>query len=812
MMIEISKEILKQIEALALSQNLPKEIIIEKALQKYLYDEERSIQLKTSADSRIEIRHEIPEPDKDISEKIAGYNEIKNSEARFNAIFNSMTDAIIFSNTERRIILVNPAFTRMFGYEPWEAIGKTTAFLYENNESYFIQRKKYQHGDIDGHHLFEITLQRKNGELIPIETLGLPVRNYKNEIIGYMGIHRDISDRKKTESELIHSVSLLRATLDSTADAILVIDNTGIVKIFNNRFIELWKTSKEELGSGDNSKTLNFIVNRLKDPVLFILKTEQLWENKLDECFELLETIDGRIFESYSGPQLVNGEPVGRVWCFRDITERKKTERALQESEERYRSLYENIPIGLYRTTPDGKVLLSNPALLNMLGYSSGKEFRDRNLESGFYEPNYSRKDFVAIMEKYDEIKGYESPWTKRDGSQIFLRENAKVIRDEHNNVQYYEGSVEDITEHKRNEEKIKKSELQFRLIWEKSFDGMLLIDKNGIIIMVNYAFCYMAEKTKSEIEGYPVSILYVPEQHKEILNAIIFQFKTKNIQSHEERELELWNGKKKWFELSNSFIELDNDEIFLLSIFRDITERKNAEADKLRLQNLESLGILTGGILHDFRNILTVIKGQASILDIKIKDEKIRKSVLSITEAANTAVRLTNQLYNFAKGELPNKSLVLINNLLEEISSAFSGDPNIKFKFDFEGISWAEVDSLQMKQAINNIIINARESMPKGGVIRISTEMAREDDKTYLKIKITDSGCGIPEENISRIFDPYFTTKIRDNKKGSGLGLSISHSIIKNHGGKINVFSKIESGTTFEICIPINKKSPKPV
>jgi PAS domain S-box-containing protein len=148
-----------------------------------------------------------------------------------------------------------------------------------------------------------------------------------------------------------------------------------------------------------------------------------------------------------------------------DITELKRAEEAIRESEERFRGIFENTTIGLYRTNPDGRVLMANPALLHMLGYSCFKELAQRNLEKEGYEPNYTRSTFKQRIESEGQVIGLESAWQKRDGTTLFVRESARVIRDEADNVQYYEGTVEDITERKRAEEALRESEERLRLL-----------------------------------------------------------------------------------------------------------------------------------------------------------------------------------------------------------------------------------------------------------------------------------------------------------------------------------------------------------
>jgi signal transduction histidine kinase len=158
----------------------------------------------------------------------------------------------------------------------------------------------------------------------------------------------------------------------------------------------------------------------------------------------------------------------------------------------------------------------------------------------------------------------------------------------------------------------------------------------------------------------------------------------------------------------------------------------------------------------------------------------------------------------------MPQKTLVQINEILQDIINSETDNTQIKYELHLEEIPPIDADAVQLKQALKNIIINAKEAIPLSGVINISAKISSEKISPFIKISIRDSGIGIPKENLAKIFDPYYSTKTRANSKGSGLGLSISYSIIKNHGGNIFVDSQVGKGTTFDIFIPLSAKARK--
>jgi two-component system cell cycle sensor histidine kinase/response regulator CckA len=251
------------------------------------------------------------------------------------------------------------------------------------------------------------------------------------------------------------------------------------------------------------------------------------------------------------------------------------------------------------------------------------------------------------------------------------------------------------------------------------------------------------------------------------------------------------------------------DDSTFIVTV-TDITDRKNAEKEQARMGKLESLGVLAGGIAHDFNNILTMILGNASLAKMYMgKDEqKAREKLINAEQAIMRAKDLTQQLLTFSKGGAPIKKIVTIDGFLKDVCQfALTGTPVVcKFDLDHDLLP-VEVDEGQMTQAIGHIVINAHQAMPAGGMIRIKAENsivgASADNLPagkYIKISITDQGNGIPDEYLGKIFDPYFTTK----QKGSGLGLAVCYSVIKNHKGYIRVESTLGAGTTFHIYIPV--------
>lgn len=344
----------------------------------------------------------------------------------------------------------------------------------------------------------------------------------------------------------------------------------------------------------------------------------------------------------------------------------------------------------------------------------------------------------------------------------------------------------------------LKKSETNYRELVQDVSNLILRLDSNFNIKFANNFAIKILTYKYGELLGKNFIKDILKKEATEIESFIKELFSVKdNIPTYES---EIFDDEHYW--ISWSFNPIYNEKGVLqevLCVGTDITERKKAEEEKLKLQHLESLGVLAGGVAHDFNNILTVIMGKASLALIKTTDEKIKPMLNSIADATGRAKGLTQQLLTFAKGSTPEKKLIDLNHLLKEVVGFSISGSNVKAIYNLNHKFAVEADYSQLSQVIQNLAINAVQAMPDGGNLTILTEDIIDGDLNFVKIIFKDEGCGISEENLNKIFNPYFTTK----SSGSGLGLSVCHSIIKRHGGKISVNSIINKGTTFEIILP---------
>lgn len=356
--------------------------------------------------------------------------------------------------------------------------------------------------------------------------------------------------------------------------------------------------------------------------------------------------------------------------------------------------------------------------------------------------------------------------------------------------------------------EQLQNSKMRLETIIDSSEDLIFLKDKNFRYQIANNAHGKLFNVSVQEVIG-KTDFDFMPKEAAEGCR----KSDEEALKSPAPVDIEEYVMGRYYHSVKQRITDTEGKITGIVGIVRDITANKKMEEERIRSGKLESLGVLAGGIAHDFNNLLTGIIGNASLARMLCNpEEKVYQRLVELESASMRAKDLTQQLLTFAKGGAPIKKITYIGNLIRESVTFAMRGSNITCDFSLpEDLPTVEVDEGQISQVIHNLIINAEQAMPGGGIIKAYAENLSVtpssglpiSDGEYVKIAITDTGVGIPRENLIRIFDPYFTTK----EEGSGLGLATVYSIIKNHGGYITAESEIGAGTTFYIYLPASQK-----
>ncbi len=478
-----------------------------------------------------------------------------------------------------------------------------------------------------------------------------------------------------------------------------------------------------------------------------------------------------------------------------------------------------------------------NRKMVDLTGYQVEEINRKGWYQSVYPDPEIQAKavERMAQMREGVDLEAEEWEITRSDGQNRTLRISTSVMNHS-DGITHVLAIMHDVTELKRSEMFLRKERLElertvarqsdslahadralkardsrYRALFEIANDALFIENDRDEILDVNQKACDLLGYSREELLSMRVADIQAPECRGEPGRVLI----NENT-DHQEKPFETLDlhkdGTRIPVEVTNNRLE---EAGLFLSIVRDIRERKQMEKEQLQMEKLQSLGVLAGGIAHDFNNFLTCIIGNLSLakLDTQLGHPVLR-ALDEMEKAAIRAKDLTQQLLTFSKGGAPIKHAANISDLVRESARFALRGSNVQCKLDFEdGLRPADIDEGQITQVLHNLIINADQAMPDGGIIFIggTNESLSADNRytvnpgEYIKLSIRDQGVGIQPEYLKRVFDPYFTTK----QKGSGLGLAVAYSIIAKHDGHLTVESKAGEGTTFTILLPVSQ-SPR--
>ena len=350
---------------------------------------------------------------------------------------------------------------------------------------------------------------------------------------------------------------------------------------------------------------------------------------------------------------------------------------------------------------------------------------------------------------------------------------------------------------------------VDLRSILDLSRDGILIV-QDGTVIDVNQRMADMCGRPAADWRGHPLSALQdsIPGDVSRLAASV----QPDHAPAVKDRRVELThhNGRKVPVSISGGKIDL-NGAAAVLFMVTNLTGTLKTEDELQKTRHLESIAALSGGIAHDYNNLLTVIIGNISLVQSYLDPaDVIHRMLGEAHEASMVAKSLTQKLITFSKGGSPIKETADMAELLRIVTEFSLSGSNIESRFDIpNGMTLVDIDKTQISQAVHNLVMNARESMPKGGILTLTAENVQNIDGDespaggpWVKISIRDQGNGIPAEHLGKIYDPYFSTKERGNQKGTGLGLSICHSIVQRHEGFMKVESVVGQGTVAHIYL----------
>ncbi len=740
------------------------------------------------------------------------------------SIIQASMDGFWLVDNEGNILEVNQAYSRMSGYTEEELLSMTIADL-EEVETPGQTRKHIRRIMKNGQDRFESKHRCKDGTIVDVEVTAQYRETDGGRLVCFI---RDITEETKAEKKLKHEKDRAQQYLDLAGTMILALDKKGNVALMNRTGCKILGYQESEI-LGRNWFD-DFLITEDVDRLKIVFDRIVSGDEKLFEYVEnyvLCKNGEKSLIAWHNSIlQDENGNIIGTLSSGEDITDRRRDEENLRESEERFRQLAENIKEVFWIGSPDwNTVYYISPAYETVWGQSCESLYKNARSWMHAVHEEDRRTVLSQIPEELEGLNKFIFPEyriVRPDGSIRWIFARAYPIRNESGEIYRIAGIAEDITDRKQFEDKLQELESQQRALIDAVPDALFLMKTDGEIVVANAGLSKRFGKTVQELTGtnsYDLVETDVAQKRKEITGQSIRSGKTTNYEDTRAGRI---------IESRIFPIKDDQKRVSHLAILgRDITERKQAEKEREKLleqlnqaQKMESIGRLAGGIAHDFNNLLTAIHGFSDLIQSSLDtDDPMKKDVAEIQKAAESASQLTNQLLAFSRKQLIapravnlNKAILHSENMLRRIVGE-----DIRFVFKpGDAIHKILIDPNQVDQILVNLSVNSRDAMPDGGILTIETKnvsfvrkacdaCGEEMSGDYVMLSFSDTGYGIREEIRNKIFEPFFTTK--NEGVGSGLGLSTVHGIVIQNEGHVTVSSKPGEGTSFRIYFPITER-----
>ncbi|MGD9366526.1 MAG: PAS domain S-box protein [Desulfobacteraceae bacterium] len=505
---------------------------------------------------------------------------------------------------------------------------------------------------------------------------------------------------------------------------------------------------------------------------------------------------------------------------YRDITRSRDQELKLRATEQSYRRLFEQVGVGVYISTVEGRVIDANPALLDMLGYERKADFLKIDIKKDLYKHPQDRLAFQEIIEKKGRVLNHSVEFKRKDGSIVPVLLTSAAYYNQARQIAGYEGICIDQTKIFDMQKELKDAHDFLNNIIKSSPDAIIGASLGGVIFAWNEGAEETLGYTAEEVVGkMDVRQLYKGDEAFEVMKKMRGpeyggrgKLRSYPMTYHHK------DGTSVEGNLSANIIyDQSGEEFASVGFFVDLRDRLEMERKLHRTQEqllqsekLAAMGRLTSQLAHELNNPLYGIMNTLELMKTEIPPTNKRRKLLDM--ALSECMRLTDMLrktLSFSKPDQEEHCLVDINTILDEILLLHEKqlrEIDIKLRTDFaEGLLPVMASKNQLRQVFLNLISNAKDAMPEGGKLKISTQ----GNPKQIRIKVQDTGVGIKQENLDKIFETFFTTKI-DSVKGVGLGLSVCYGFIKEHGGDILVESRPGEGTTFTIILPTSEYAPK--
>jgi PAS domain S-box-containing protein len=772
---------------------------------------------------------------RDVTDRWRAEEELRRSEKQYRLLFQDNPNPMwVFDLETLAFLEVNKSAIQHYGYSHEEFLAMKLSDLRRAEKGDPSQEAAL--GEPGSGRLWRH--RRKDGAFIDVEVVWSPMA-FRNRFAA-LAMVTDVTERRRNEhrnqvfSKLSHRLS--SATTAAEA-ATIICEASDALFAWDDFALDLYSAEKDEVYSLLNIATVD--EQRVKIPESSHSKSANtLIRRVITKGAELVHTpgpkghaADAMLVPVRKGTRLIGvlfvQSRVAGAYSEHDLEtlqtladqcagalERVNAEEALRESQRRFRDLFENSPDAILVVDLSGIVLDVNLASCLLQGLTR-EQLVGKNILTDLIPE--SRRE--QARQDFEKMAG--GKWTQAESESLTAEGRITPVEVRASRIEYGGQPavllhVRDITERREAEAALQSSETLFRSVWQNSVTGLRLVNEQGVIVAVNDAFCRLVGMEAQALEGQPFTVIYAASEDRDkILEQHREAFLARNVVRKPERRYVLHNGNAVTLEIIDSFIQLHERPLLMLSLFRDVTTERQLEEQLRQSQKMEAIGQLAGGVAHDFNNILTVIQGHASLLSAANLGESAGKSAEQIVQAAERAARLTRQLLTFSRRQLiqPKKLDVnkIVGNMTNMLGRLLGEDVALQLNY-CQMPPMVDADAGMLEQVLLNLAVNARDAMPKGGqlalriaIVDLGESYGRGQSEArsgrFVCLSVTDTGTGVSPENLRRIFEPFFTTK--EIGKGTGLGLATAYGIVKQHQGWIEVDSRVGMGTTFRIYLP---------
>ncbi len=748
---------------------------------------------------------------------------LRAKEERYRTLFSRAGDGIVLLSCDGTLVEVNESFARMHGYSTDEMLHMNLKDL-NTPETFQLAPERMRRLWAGEALTFEVEHYHKDGHVFPLE-VSASLISYGGESF-LQSFHRDITERKQMQEELERKQTQLFLIFDQMPAEVSVLDPHTYEILFMNR------CARELYGQDSTGRFCYDVFHGYKVPC-------QSCNNKF-----LLENGDESIQRE------VFSEPVGRYYLSTnslihwpdgrlakleisiDITERKRAEEALRESERRFRALVEQAAVGVAEIEMStGRFYTVNHRLCEMVGMTEGELLATNFQAITHPEDIHLHEEKTALL--FTGKIGYyslEKHYVRKNGTIIFVNITVSPLWRQGEEPGRNMIVVEDITERKKTEDALRDSEERHRRLIEALSDAVLLRSKDIVIYANPAAFKLFRANHPGDLIGKRYLDLVHPDDRAISVERVKKSTDENWIAPPREHRVLALDGQTVHVESTGVPFKY-RDETQVFGVFRDITERKQADEEKSRLQDqllqsqkMESLGHLAGGVAHDLNNVLGILSGYSELLLLEIPEgHRSRVHAEKILQSTEKAAAIIQDLLALARRGVMVSSVINLNTIVSGflqtpvLEKMKDYHPRVTFRTDYDkNLLNIKGSPVHLEKTLMNLVSNAAESISGKGEVTIRTEnryldkavrgydVVKEGD--YAVLTVSDTGIGIPVEDRERIFEPFYTKKTM-GRSGTGLGLAIVWGTVKDHNGYVDVQTEVGQGTTFALYFPVTRE-----